>query len=257
MKERPILFSGAMVRAILDGNKTQTRRVVTPMPPANTDRFWWHGGIDNHWYGMDDKTGCTSTKYMNCPYGELGDRLWVREAWRIGGWRDDGMRVAIDYAASPELAETPWINLCGEAYSKLISNQVNRLMDHGVMPQDGNFNWRHGECPLPFRPSIHMPRWASRITLEVTGIRVQRLQDITEDDAAAEGVEHSGVKYDISPWKNYALKGWEPHAMNHSCALASFVSLWDSIYKRRGMGWEVNPWVWAVAFKRLPGPFPA
>lgn len=199
MKERPILFNGDMVRAILGGRKTQTRRAV---------KTWKDGRLPNF---------VTGAREGACPYGQPGDRLWVRESWSGEHWLSnvkpsERLGVANQHRLASFPPET-WYWADGS-------------------PDDGDW-----EKP---RPSIHMPRWASRITLEITDVRVERLQDISEDDAKAEGVEPKldGYKcYDIDKMGFY------------SCAISSFDSLWSSI--NGPDNWDANPWVWVVEFKRL------
>ena len=203
MTERPILFSTAMVRAILAGRKKVTRRVMKVQPPANAvvtvERYSpivsnrrgedWYGPeiFGAHW--DDDEKG------LRCPYGAPGDLLWVRETWA-------------QYPS--ELNPEP----C-DAWYKATSNGP---------PQ-----------PFKWRPSIHMPRWASRITLRITDVRVERLQDIWEDDARAEGCEPVG-------WIDETDVGMSSYR-------EGFPRLWNRI---NGPGtWEANPWVWVIGFERV------
>lgn len=202
MKERPILLNAEMVRAVLDGRKTQTRRVMKVQP---------HAGVRNSVFvksGFEDGHG----KELVCPFGAVGDRLWVRETWQ-------GPLVDYDEAYSMFKDPTP--------YQKA-ENCVYRA-DGGPCPEftDADDNLRQG-----WRPSIHMPRWASRITLEITGVRVERLRDLSEEDAKSEGVTPPG---------GGVLPGWE-HRIN-------FRELWMSIYGTDN--WEANPWVWVIEFKRV------
>ena len=178
MKERPILFSAPMVRAILEGRKTQTRRLVKLRPGQEIE----HGAV----FSARDPF------LMLSPYGSPGDRLWVRETFHGGG--NGGAEVAFkaDY---------------------LIARDVKR-----------------------WTPAIHMPRRLSRITLEVTGVRVERLQDISEEDARAEGID--AVRVQTGP---AALAG-RPWA-------TEFCALWDSLNAKRAP-WASNPWVWVVEFRR-------
>ena len=180
MKERPILFSAPMVRALLAGMKTQTRRAFKTK----------NGGV---WPNANDLPGIRQI-LRSCPYGQPGDRLWVRETFA----RIDGQT-------------RPWI----ETDYKATYTHGDRLGDTlGIKKR--------------WTPSIHMPRHASRITLEVTGVRVERLQDISEADAIAEGV-----------YTDPACPAYDAYAQ-----------LWDEI---NGLGsWEANPWVWVVEFKGLP-----
>lgn len=196
MKERPILFRSDMVRAILDGRKTQTRRVIKPQP------------------NVDDvlRKRIEVGLQLKCPFGMLGDKLWVRET----------------HAVVP-----------ASAYA-MSTDDGNTQIPHRVSP-DGYYravykeNWSRVR-PGRWKPSIHMPRWASRITLEITDIRVERVQDISEVDAKAEGCEPT-----IPPeyW------GGATHKYRRS-----FCLLWDSIYADRGYGWDKNPWIWCVSFRR-------
>ena len=201
MKERPILFSAPMVRSILASTKTQTRRVVKPQPIYD-GRFaggWKMLGKAGH-----EAATCSPLIAELCPYGQPGDRLWLREAhW----WFKDEHDPAIGYYPP-----------------KLTADDVEYRADG----DDGRKVWR---------PSIHMPRWASRITLEITSVRVERLQDISEGDAQAEGC---------------ALECMTPTGGDSGSAIygpGGYLALWESI---NGAGsWDANPWVWVVEFKRV------
>lgn len=237
-KERPILFSGEMVRAILDGRKTVTRRVVKPQPPNIAQSFltaadnsgdvkFFKGVVAHH-------VGLALTGWIKCPYGRPGDILYVKETWKPGAWREDG-RVAIDYRASPEATNTPWLEIpegSGKQFDELWLGWTDELLAAGSLPDDEGFHhWEPGESPLKWRPSIFMPRWASRLTLRVTAVKVERVQDITEEDAKAEGVEN--IPIGTATWSNRQ----------------SFSILWDSINVKRGYSWESNPFVWCVSFE--------
>ena len=181
VKERPILFSGEMVRAILDGRKTQTRRVVKPQPMVDLEMTGW----------QDD--------YV-CPYGAPGERLWVRETWQHESPHCD------DHA-------------CG--------NPDHAWFKATEVAPDTFPSWR---------PSIHMPRWASRLLLEVTEVRVERLRDCTEVDCQAEGClgGHDAIR-------GYAFSATPREHFRH---------VWNSINGKKHP-WESNPWVWVVGFKRM------
>jgi hypothetical protein len=210
--ERPIIFSGEMVRAILEGRKTQTRRVIKPQPYALIDDWPY---VDNPIEVVDEKTHRTKkvfsdehmrrfVKRVACPYGQVGDRLWVRETWAPGVWLNQYDDLDPGYRAS-------WAQ----------------------MARNTNF------MEPRWRPSIHMPRWASRITLEVVGVRVERVQEISYADALAEGVWRPGP---------YA----DPDQVDREYdARDQYSHLWDEINARRGYSWASNPLVWVVEFRRV------
>lgn len=209
VKEHPILFSGPMVRAILEGRKTQTRRVMNPQPSWRNDVVDSSGVSGNGLWWMNRK-GCgvhsqpTEAAFRECinrngadwisPYGQRGnanrepDRLWVRETWAPLG-------------------------------------------PHAALHQATN----SGHPVARWKPSIHMPRWASRLTLEVVSVRVERVQDISYDDCEKEGITREQVEAE------------------GNCPVAAYAELWESINsKREGCAWSDNPWVWVVEFRRLP-----
>lgn len=191
-KERPILFSGPMVRAILEGQKTQTRRVVKPQPIKQHHIAHLNDpGWSSIFHVLTNRAVTVET--LSCPYGQLGDRLWVREPWAEG--RASGL--------------------------------IYYLADEGM-------KYKKGACFDRWRPPIFMPKKHSRITLEVTGVRVERLHDISEEDARAEGVAAISVA-DVP-----RQAAWSDRQ--------DFSRLWDSINAKRGFGWEKNPWVWVVEF---------
>lgn len=212
-KERPILFSGPMVRAILDGRKTMTRRIIKPQPermPVQcmySKTGWAQEGTLNK-YG---NKGCSCHAEVRFPGWWPGTRLWVRETWRA---HDDAETIAVNYAADDSVIYFgPHAGINAKRFSHLLS-------------------WQ-------WKPSIHMPRWASRLTLEITSVRVERLQDISEEDAKAEGVE----KFKHG-WKNY-IDHESP--MPQASAADSFCALWESINGRDS--WSANPWVWVLTFR--------
>ena len=221
MKERPILFSAPMVNAILAGRKTQTRRVVKR--PANIDSLEASPNYPGEWVPWVDGDPGES---IFCPYGVPGDRLWVRESGKL-------LSEAFDH--DPALGKDLWRD-AGWQYA---DGTVKQLLDY-----DPPLSEWVDDCSAIGRPSIHMPRWASRITLEITGVRVERLNDISADDADAEGFGGDfpdRVMPDIFP----AREGGWGHLSIPEC----YARLWEHI---NGPGsWAANPFVWVVEFKRV------
>lgn len=215
MKERPILFSAPMVLAILAGKKTQTRRVIR-VGEFQTLAF------ENGHIVRGDLYGLHPVK----PYAQVGDRLWVKETWFHRGrwirdmddkWKWDGWEPKNENARIDDIRI---LTADGDPKSGLIE-------PHPTPENWGKHVWRK-------RPSIYMPRWASRITLEVTDVRVERLQSITASDAVAEGVIDPSHEWDGNP--HYPLR--------------RFHDLWESINGKRAP-WSANPWVWVVEFRRV------
>ena len=187
---KPILFSGEMVRAILDGRKTQTRRVIKPQPSAGVRRSVFVLS------GLEDGHG----RELRCPYGRPGDTLWVRETWASHKYMDD--TKPSEFTAGAQMLPV-WYRADG-------------------VQSDERGKWR---------PSIFMPRWASRITLRVVDVRVEMLWDMTVSKMTAEGVAEieNNDKHPLTP----------------------FITLWDSINADRGHAWYTNPWVWVVEFEEV------
>jgi hypothetical protein len=219
MKERGILFSAPMVRAILDGSKTQTRRIVKPQPALVLGAHWVWRDIDS--VHTPDWVPIMARDFS--PYGAPGDRLWVRETWqaweRVSYEHDEWEPIDRERRAGATWAE--WLD------------------EH--RPPDAIEYRATSESQGPWTPAIHMPRWASRITLEVTGVRVERLQAITEADANAEGVRPFPLDLEGDCWTD----GTYRTAYNH---------LWNEINGWNPNSWAANPWVWVVEFKRITQP---
>lgn len=247
-RERPILFSGPMVRAILDGRKTMTRRVMSPQPPAGFESGdeWAPGyygllqplqngepmepGPRDRW-GVSDADGEWG---IWCPYGAPGDRLWVRESWYYDipphelpkARPDDFDDLSLYFRADGE---------CCEQIPECQCSDVGK-------PQ--------------WKPSIHLPRWASRITLVVESVRVERVQEISEADILAEGV--GGLQLSDARERRIERRRCvqqyrgRPDLVNDSefARRERFRELWDSINAKRGFGWDANPWVWVIGFRR-------
>jgi hypothetical protein len=255
MKERPIIFSGPMVRAILDDRKTQTRRVIRCSDRWNHSNITrWKNKGGNLWDAFapvfDGKEEPVLLNW-NCPYGQPGDRLWVRETWRIGAWRGDG-RMAIDYSASPELTNTPWVTIpdddYGDKFNDIWEKLSSDLERKKVFPEvDGHYHWEPGKAPLSWKPSIHMPRWASRINLEIVSVRVERVHEIVPADVRAEGIQRTEDGSWLGPLGGTLKDCLYPFAH----AWEAYSRLWDSINAKRGYGWDANPWCWVLTFKKV------
>ncbi|HDE2051496.1 TPA: hypothetical protein PCF70_002386 [Klebsiella pneumoniae] len=212
MKERGMIFNGEMVRAILDGRKTQTRRPIKWKQTRFTEIGEREDGSKWPW-SEDAEHACDF--WHPCPLGAVGDRIWVRETFCTVDDTQYGGGKWVDYRATPKF-------------------EASHPAGWDCAPNDAE--------ALKWRPSIHMPRWASRILLEITDVRVERLNAISQEDAQAEGME---------------LTGWRPTYSDPDSGgevltpYDNFAQLWESIY---GEGsWLANPWVWVIEFKRVEG----
>jgi len=195
MNERPILMRGPLVIASLEDRKWQTRRVVKPQ----FGKLWGQGvrhGEDAYSAHVDIPAP-DGWRWIRCPYGKVGNHLWVRETW----------------ARHPD---------CG-----------------GILYRATDPGWDGNDYGIEWKPSIHMPRWASRLKLEITGVRVERVQEITEADCCAE----------MGAPLAWTGDGPEPYKRD---LIGAFANLWNAINARKGFSWEVNPWVWAISYRRMP-----
>jgi len=215
IKERPILFSAPMVRAILEGRKMVTRRAVKIQPHSRAD-------IGSFGKGQPFIRNPDATKRNpGCPYGRPGDRLWVRETW---------------YCDHFEVMRGPYLKPDDLNVSEAIDDGTLVYAADGLTPYEA-------DQPI-WKPSIHMPRWASRILLEITDVRVERLQAISDKQAMAEGVRLYADHAALGDW--YHVEGKETYSADPR---KSFELLWSSI--NGPTAWDANPWVWAVEFKRV------
>lgn len=232
VKERPIPFSAPMVRAILDGRKTVTRRPVRIQPRSQSDIGSY--GIGQPFIRHPDPT----KRNPECPYGRPGDRLWVRETWGVISHDFDQQGNAIDWEPDRPAKVIREMRFGRGYYS-----------GHVVYAADGPCEWAGdedggGDPRSAWKPSIHMPRVASRILLEITDVRVERLQDISEQQALAEGVRPYTDHAELGDW--YHVEGVETYSAD---PCKSFELLWTAI--NDAASWDANPWVWVVEFKRI------
>jgi hypothetical protein len=241
MSEKPILFSSAMIRAILDGRKTMTRRVVKPQPyivnRCGYEAWQWDhgpGGAYTTWKASLDPLAFVgmACERRPCPHGRVGTHLWVRETWGQSVNKDGGAVVV--YRAD------------GAAYGVLCdADGEGDPVGLDSKRDEPAFDLKS----IRWRPSIHMPRWASRLTLEIVDVRVERLQSITEEDARAEGVGWMANENDTAGW--HCGQPVPPHS-GYSYR-NRFRGLWDSLNAERDNGryaWAANPWVWVVGFMK-------
>jgi hypothetical protein len=237
--EHPILFSSPMINSIMAGSKTQTRRIMRYQPPGDGYTLSWlmdatsskdRRHLDKlHWLKLDGfKVIDSDNRYFNCPYGYAGDRLWVRETWCTG--------IAVDSIPCVVYA-------ADEEYRYIIAEDGGE--GDPISTEAGAKAYTH---PPVWKPSIFMPRWASRILLEVTSRRHERLQDITEEDAKAEGMEfHDGMGVGNSGYRHD-----RNHGVVYDTAKQAFYTGWEKINGKRG-SWKTNPMVWVVQFKVIKG----
>lgn len=221
MRERPIPFNGPMVQAVLAGTKTMTRRQV-----RDTGLY----AIDASIHGGTTAARELASLATQCPYGRPGDRLWVREPWRSSADLDKRSGSEIADLCLDAGYNVPWAPIQYEADGARRDWQHTGTPPHGGPPKPGRY--RHARF---------MPRWASRLVLEVTGVRVERLQDINEGDAQGEGCAPAWLDAD----DNLTV-----HAHRQPTYRQGFARLWREI--NGPDAWDANPWVWVVAFRRLP-----
>ena len=227
-RELPVLSSGEMVRAILDGRKTQTRRPVKPQPfdfyrqplPASAEIRATDDGFWLYHFSDEDGDGWEKGPVGKCPLGAVGDCLYVRETWALHRetFEGQGSGYTLQFRADSATREV------------LFDGRVIPAGD----PKDTPKPWPATAVNMGWRPSIHCPKWAARIWLEVTDVRVERVQGISTEDVIAEGLSTT----------------LREHAAE--CDLRDqFVTLWGSVYGKQGFGWELNPWCWCVSFRRI------
>ena len=245
-KERPIVLTAQEVNAVLAGNKTQHRvpfdfEFIKDVNVPIVQK-------------VADETNCTLSELVtgayqdgsvydfDCPFGEIGDRLWVQEDWRVGAWREIGSVLAIDYKASPDITNTPWVQVSadedGKKFEAVWIAVTDELDSKGVKTNDdGHYHWPAGQAPLDWRDASTMERWASRLLLEITDIRIERIKDISEADAKA-----MGLKPDYCDHKYQA------------CEDIGCIGIWASalflhLRHEKKLAVHYTDWVWVIDFK--------
>jgi hypothetical protein len=262
-KEIPILFSTPMVQAILEGRKTQTRRIMKPQPVVGENEWKWVGtrpkakrasGAISAWGPNVSPSDCFVLA-GSCPCGRPGDLLWVRETWRPINWDADEGTVNVEYKDR----FTHEVEMFAHDLSKVddfitkLADKMDKKCEPTVNEEEEYFSYTKEQIDkfMPWKPSIHMPKAAARIWLEVVSVKVERLQDISRDDSIAEGVSHFNHGYGGSPqgvWYN----DYE-HGGGHTMGpYQSFRGLWKTINGPES--WKANPWVWVVEFRKIEKP---
>ena len=242
MAIKPILFNTEMVRAILDGRKSCTRRIIKPQPDEkhtyplgfvndSTERK----DIGSFGFGASESGG--SIQYVKPPY-QPGDTLYVRETWRVGAWDIRNQMIAFDYKDG-SCGELTYIH-DRELFERLVKQSREDARKAKCEYNGADFVWEKGNSPCRWRPSIHMPKEAARIWLKCTDVRVERLQEITIDGIRKEGLSSMAV-----------------HAGDMDIALKEWKTLWNSTIKKPDLdryGWNASPWVWVIEFERCEKP---
>lgn len=228
MKARPILFSTSMVKALLDGRKTQTRRIAKC---GNDNCINMKIFVEKYGKKVMCRNHILDERNKEiCPYGKIGDFLWVRETF----WLFSTPHKDVVEGKGHQIIKEDFKNGWGNDLFKAVYYKADEIFKLG--------RWK---------PSIFLPRWASRISLEITNIRVESLKNISEEDAINEGIEGydsptGGDDYQ-DYWKNYTLKDKDVYGSDYTDPIQSYASLWESI---NGKGsWNLNPWVWVIEFK--------
>lgn len=234
-KERGIMFSGPMMRALLEDRKTQTRRIMEPDSPHPIHAVLPMDGMPGFFDVQHvDPRGGFFAYGLKCPYGQPGDRLWGREAWKYADWTEDGM---------------PYIGYRADGGKRLVENVPDEWSERltniwADLSEPANYDIDNRAADRKWRPAMFMPRWASRLTLEITDVRVERVQEIGEMDALAEGIEELEQG---PPMERF----WAPDGDDgHHSAANAYAELWDSI-NGKTHPWASDPFVWAISFKRV------
>lgn len=248
IKERPIIFNAQEVNAVLAGDKTQHRvpaKLRYGMPEFMGGRYCDKSDPKN--WGWDNFEDGETRLLSNepCPLGAIGDRLWVQEYWRVGAWRETGGVLAIDYKASPEITNTPWVqindDIDGKKFEAAWIAVTDELDSKGVKTNDdGHYHWPAGQAPLDWHEASTMERWASRLLLEITDIRIERIKDISEADAKAMGLKPDYCDHKYQTCEDIGCIGkWAEPLMNYF------------IHEKNIENVSSHDWVWVVEFKKV------
>lgn len=250
LKERPIIFSGDMVSAILEGRKAQTRRIVNPQPHFNEMFQEIRSSKNNRLAYSNGELFDPNVS----PYGNTGDMLYVREAWKPYAWDSQGY-VCFQYKDGGLMEVDSGFFPDDEDKEEAMYCKLSDLLEAAQCPKSDEENYLNPADYLPWKPSIHMPKNASRIKLEVKSVHIERLNEISSEDAIAEGISfYKDELFGGYSYKDYAAdaSGYGHPDHDYPCLAsptASFVTLWEKI---NGAGsWELNPFVWVVDFKVL------
>jgi hypothetical protein len=271
MIERPLELCPFSVERILAHRKTQTRRVMIPQPVVSPSHDHWEAIMDpwhidafkgvpamsafgrrgkrkQVWFSCD-WVGNPIGEYGPCPYGDAGNQLWARERWKLVGWNWDGTDQKVMYSNGdvgyPDAKADPALD--DEEFATWLLREYDRVTGHSSSQEvpdaeaEGGISWKLDEKALPWRPGRFMWRWMSRITLPIWRVRVQRLQDISQEDAQAEGVD--GARWGDPGVDWVSLSGRD--------YITPFRAQWDSLNAKRGYPWTANPFVWVIEWERF------
>lgn len=274
MTERRLSFTADMILATLDGRKTQTRRIPTLHNSlidgvGHGGRTWakwwkeldWNGAecVDGTVFGVLDRN--SGERYAISPRMEAGDVILATETWRVGAWDPNRCAIGVDYRADG-FSREEWLKVPDEEmFTRLWQQSTDDAIKAGVAPDAvGEYHWEPGQSPCRWRPPMFMPRRASRIRLLVNGVRPEHLQDMTDEDAIAEGIVGTDAWQAVTPGeiRDHTQAGMTQRQIDEPIEhgwsdyiIAAFRRLWDSINAKRGYSWKSNPWVWVVEFERV------
>ena len=255
LQERPVIFSAQEVNAVLAGDKTQQRVIVErnkDTQPLFGSCAWYHLWCDDLSGHKMERVSRVDHQPMqeyvsvgHCPFGKVGDRLWVQEDWRVGAWRETGGVLAIDYKASPEITNTPWVqindDIDGKKFEAVWIAVTDELDSKGIKTNDdGHYHWPAGQAPLDWHEASTMERWASRLLLEITDIRIERILDISDTDAKAMGLRPDYCDHKYQTCEDIGCIGkWAEPLMNYF------------IHEKNIENVSSHDWVWVVEFKKV------